>query len=132
MKRILLSALLLVLACGGDATGPAVDVTGTYTLQTLNGNRAPFLLEQSGGVSSYLDGATIRFNADLTYSETTMYRTVTGTSITARTDTADGTYTVEGSTLYLRESEESLRMKWTVSGNTLRFSSLGLTLIYSK
>lgn len=38
MRRLVGSALLVMLAaCGGDSTGPNADVTGNYTLRTVNG-----------------------------------------------------------------------------------------------
>jgi hypothetical protein len=42
MRRVLLGLLLAgLVACGDDPTGPE-DVTGTYTLQTVDGDGPPF------------------------------------------------------------------------------------------
>jgi len=47
MRKLVLSAVLAVLvACGGDATGPNASLYGNYTLRTVDGNNVPAVVYQ--------------------------------------------------------------------------------------
>ena len=73
--RILTMALAAaVLACGGDSTSPPVALSGTYTLQTLDGQALPFRYHTETGQELYVVGGSITFSGNNTATVTQQAR----------------------------------------------------------
>ena len=75
MRKYALIAAVLLAGCS-DSTGPEkqLDITGTYTLETVNGAALPFkLIEFPGFLMAQIAG-TLRLNADNRYVETANLR----------------------------------------------------------
>ena len=63
MRKLVLSAVLAVLvACGGDATGPNASLYGNYTLRTVDGNNVPAVVYQDTLEKDELTAGNINLN----------------------------------------------------------------------
>lgn len=143
MRKSLLAALVLTLvACGGDkAIGPQ-DVTGSYTLRTVNGANPPSVVYQDADQKLEVTDGTLVLTADHKWSGTLGGR-LTDLSTGDHEDQPGlpldgGTYTLSGSTLTLNDPTEGLTFTGTVSSGTLTvtvdligFGSF-TTLVYTK
>ena len=100
---VLLAAVLPLSACGDGGTGPsAADVTGMYTLQTANGASLPAVLFQMEENRIEVTSGRITLNQNRRFSESFTYRqTFEGITETV-TETDQGTYTQNNSTVVLR------------------------------
>lgn len=96
---------LTVIACGSDAsTEPtAVTFAGTYTLQTVNGQKLPFVLIQQGANAATLleDHLTIADGGS--WSETESWRITANGSTTNQTIASAGTWLRSGNSLALTD-----------------------------
>ena len=118
---ILATALLaggLLPACGDDPTEPE-SIFGLYTLVTVNGEELPF---EDPGIE--ISAGSIQLNSDGTYSISLTIDFGSG----PETDTATGTFTVDGSTVDFDGGE----FTGTVSGNTLTIVEAGNTFVFRK
>ena len=105
-RRLALLGLLAVAvtACGGDdgdgGTGPG-DITGTYTIQTINGAPPPYTLwtEAEAGFQREITGGSVTLNADGTYSDVFHFRDTEAGVVTTGSAETEGTYTRSGSTI---------------------------------
>jgi len=94
-------------ACGSDnngTTGPT-DVSGTYSLATVNGNSLPFTVPHNPSHTVVVQSATVTLGSDHSY-------TIGGTGTSDGGDPeqviADaGTYTLSGSTVTFTSSSHS-------------------------
>lgn len=105
--RLITAAALLTttLACGKD-DGPQApeNVTGKYTLQTVNGNPPPVTLidfsDQTGSYKLELLGGWVSVNANGTFTEEHSWReTENGVVTSEGPESGSGTYTRNGNTL---------------------------------
>lgn len=126
MRRFVSLALLVMLAaCGGDSTAPNADVTGNYTLRTVNGANPPTTIFQSSDETVELTDGNIMLNADKTWSGVLTVRvtdlTAGGTATTLSLP-ANGTYTSTGGTLTLIDATDGSHFNGSVGGGTLTIS----------
>jgi hypothetical protein len=130
---VLATALVLPFsACGDDdPTSPNVDVTGTFTLRTINGEDLPVIIAQVGEDMIEVTEGTIRLNADSTFSDSTTFRITEGGVVTIEEDGAVGTYTQSGTSVTLHPSEGA-PYAVSVSGNTLTQTAGAFALVYQK
>lgn len=141
MRKSLLAALVFTLAaCGGDkVTGPQ-NVTGSYTLRTVNGANPPSAVYQDAQQKLELTDGTLVLTADNKWSGTLGLR-LTDLSTGDHQDQPGipldgGTYTVSGSSLTLNDPTEGLTFTGSVTNGTMTvnvglFGSLA-TLVYTK
>ena len=140
MRRFVASVLLVMLAaCGGDSTGPNGDLTGSYTLRTVNGANVPAVLYQDSQEKDELTGGNINLNADKTWSGTLSTRVTDLTSggVGTFSAPAGGTYSSSGGTITLTEAGGASQLTGSVSAGTLTISAdLGLgaaiTLVFKR
>ena len=140
MRRLVGSALLVMLvACGGDSTGPNADVTGNYTLRTVNGGNVPAIVYQDTQEKDEITSGNIILNADKTWNGVLSARVTDLTS--GATDTfsvpASGTYTNASGTLTLTDATDGSKLMGSVGGGTLTISGnilIGtvLTLVFKR
>lgn len=108
MRKILtvaLAATSIVLAACGDSSGPPASITGTYTLETVNGAQLPFTTDEDETFKAEILSMAITLKADETYSAVFTGRSTDNGQPTTNTVTLSDTYSVTGSTLTLNDSE---------------------------
>ena len=129
MRRLLSVALAsgLVFGCGDSFS---VDgVSGTYNLESINGQDIPFS-ETIGTVT--VESGTLRLNSDNTWSVSiTTSRAEGGTTVTD-TETESGTFTlVEPSTIRFTDSDgDTFAATW--DGDTITITDDGDSLVFRK
>lgn len=138
MKRLLVLALALALgvtatACT-DSTSPGASIAGTYSLQTINGQPLPFVVNNSGSPYSEVLSSQISLDANGNYSSFTRYRdTYPGGQPNLVDERATGYWTLSGSQITLTEigypNDPSFG---TISGNRITFADFGFVLVYSR
>lgn len=134
MKRLLVLALSLALgltatACS-DSTGPGDSIAGTYTLQSINGQPLPFLVDNSGNPNSEVVLAQVNLDASGNYSSLTRYRdTYPNQQPILVDETFTGFWTLSGSQITLTEPGFAPTYG-TISNNRITISDFGFTLVY--
>ncbi len=123
----------LLPACGDDdSTGPG-SVSGTYTLQTIDGTSLPFVLFQIGNDKIEITAGSVRLNSDNTYSISISLRLTRAGTVTTETDTGAGTYTASGSTIQFSDSGDGEGpFTGSISGNTLTIIDEGVAFVFTK
>ena len=99
IRRVFLAFLVFgLVACGDDSTGPE-SITGTYTLQSIDGEVLPaFLAVPTEAITIEITAGSVTLNQNMTCSISLSLRgTVDGTVSTGRTETEGCTYTFMGS-----------------------------------
>ena len=99
MQRFLIVACLaLISACGGDSsTAPTVaNITGTWSLQTINGSSLPFVVAQTGANKVELTSDVLTI-ASTSFTQTTTIRSTSNGQATTQSIADAGTYTLNGS-----------------------------------
>lgn len=130
MRRYVLASLaMLVIACGGDkAVGPA-SVSGTYTLQTVNGQTVPAAFYQDSLEKDEFVNGSVALADDNSWTGSLGLR---GTDMTTNemflntTAPIGGTYSLRNGQITLTDAFNGLVFTGTVAGGTL---SVGTELI---
>jgi hypothetical protein len=132
MRRfVALLAFAALAACGGDSsTSPGV-VTGTYSLQSVNGSPLPFTVIQIGADKYEIISDVIVLNEGGSFSETTNDRTTQNGVVTTSTITDAGTYTLTGTAITL-VSTQSGTINGSVNNGTLTLTDQGVVAVYAK
>jgi hypothetical protein len=131
---LLAAAVAVTTACGGDSsTGPAVDVAGTYSLQTVNSKPLPFTVFDDGTEKIEVLSDSYTLTATGTYTNQTVVRTTTGGTSSNETLTADGTYKQTGNSVTLTDSADATdQITGTVNASSMTINVQGLVLVYSR
>jgi hypothetical protein len=109
----------MVVGCG-DSTGPG-DITGTYALQSVNGQSVPFFWLESDHRDVELISGQFTLRADATFSNSFVFRTTqkpSGNVLTGE-ESYSGTYTVSGSTVNVVFDDHFVAVSVVHSRNTL-------------
>jgi hypothetical protein len=80
----------------GDSTGPGgeTNITGTYSLRTINGQTLPFPLVVVGTTYRLeVTAGSVTINANGTYTGSSTLREIQGTSTITQTESSSGTWT---------------------------------------
>lgn len=137
MRRLVavLLCATMVSACGGDTPGTPIstDITGTYTLKTMNGSPLPFVI-QSGTTTVTRLSDTLIVSSNGTWSQTIAYRETVNGQTTNTTGTRGGPWERrEDSKVYLNSSDgPSGNYGGTYSANTLTLGNSGYVFVYTK
>lgn len=123
--RLFAAALLLpVLAACGDSTGPRTTVAGTWTLQTVNGTKLPYLfpnvVNQDDANKLELSGAVLTIEPGGSLTRDRMVRITLNGQVSSESEMVAGTYTISGSAVtvsYDLDGRPAVNGSW--SGNTL-------------
>lgn len=105
MRRLLSVALVsgLVLGCG-DSFSPD-GISGTYNLESFNGQTLPFS-ETQFGITLELTSGSLTLNSNSTWISTTTFKITEGGTTLTDIDTESGTFTlVEPSTIRFTDSD---------------------------
>jgi len=118
------ATVAMLAACGSDSTGPRnPNVSGTYTLTTVDGSSLPFTIPHTGDNIEIVDNATVALNSDSTYTAVAN-GTENCDSTTIITDT--GHYSVSGSQVTFTSSViQGGNYTGSVSGSTLTVTIIG-------
>lgn len=123
-------------ACGGDsATGPRSNtVSGTYSLQTVNGNPLPFTFtDQQSGMPVSLQSDVFVFSENGTWTETAVARYTDQTgAVQTETFNESGTYQKNGTAITLRYSDFSDAGTGTIESNSLVLVFPGYSYSYTR
>jgi hypothetical protein len=128
MPRWLTGILCVVCVACSDSAGPdPLQIPGSYTLQTINGQQLPFFLVTLPGFVITQTAGSIRLNQDDTYREEYRLRYAINdengvTEITDTTVVFVGTYEAEDSVVLLTSNPEGLISFGFVSANRLTLS----------
>ncbi|HKW49320.1 MAG TPA: hypothetical protein VJN70_17835 [Gemmatimonadaceae bacterium] len=123
MRRYVLASLaMLLIACGGDkAVGPET-IAGTYTLQTVNGNKVPAAFYQDSLERDEFISGNVVLADDHSWSGQLGLR---GTDLTTNqpyiniTAPVGGTFSLKGGQITLSDVFNGLVFTGTVGGGTL-------------
>lgn len=119
---------LCLVGCDQGSNAPkGSDLTGTYNLVTVNGNKLPASVSHDGA-SLQVRSGTFTINADGTCSTKTVFVPPTGAEATRE---VSATYTREG---------EKLNMQWkgagrttgTIDGKRFTMDNEGMVFVYKK
>ena len=131
----LLAAVLPLSACG-DGTGPsAVDVTGTYTLQTANGASLPATVYEDSDFKFEVLSGSLILTSDKRYREPVSFRFTEKASnqVFTASEEDTGTYTVSGSNITFKSADPDVgTYAGTVNNGTISYTVEGINLVYRK
>jgi len=135
MRRFLAVALTAATfastACGGgDSIGPN-SVTGTYTLQSVNGAGLPAAILEDASYKLEVLSGSYTLSSNNTYSATASFKETDNGVVTPTTQFETGTYTLHGSSVTFTDSDD-FQTDGTISGSDLTISAGGLTVRYSR
>jgi urease beta subunit len=128
---LMLALLLPLTACGDGPSEPAAQVSGSYHLQTINGQPLPFILEQAGANRLEMVSSTITFEADGRFTDVALLRLTQAGEVQEVADTLAGTYAQSGHTVTL-SPDDGGSLPLFVSGTTLTQTINIYTLVYTK
>lgn len=137
LVRVLVAAPLALLlgACGGDDGGPAApseqSVAGTWNLQSINGVRLPFVIEQSGLDKVEVVGETYTLTNTGTFTQVTQYRATIDGRVTNESEVDAGSYVLNGTALTIHWNSGG-QITASVSGRQLTATQDGLAVVYQK
>lgn len=133
------AALLTLAACGGDsATSPggcstatAQCVSGSYTLQTINGKALPAFID---GNTEQWSAASMVLNANGTISGSLTWKEYdNGKVVDSGTDSFAGTYTITGANSLKVIIEDDTPLAGTYgSDGSLTLVDTGVVLVFKK
>ena len=134
IRRVFLAFLVFgVTACGDDGTG-LQGITGTYTLQSIDGEGLPAIVSAVGAaVLEEVTAGSIILNEDTTCSSsfTTRSELQDGT-VTTVVDEGVCTYTFRDGALALNFAAGSSTTSGSISGSTLTVTLGGTVFIFRK
>ena len=127
-RLALLGMLAMTVAMAGcgdddDPSGPT-EITGTYTLRTVNGASLPFTLwtEAEAGFKREITGGSVTLNANGTYSDAFAIRDTEDGVVTTDTETSSGTYVRTGNTIAFTESNGIPQQSATIQNGALIYT----------
>jgi hypothetical protein len=128
MRRLLVAmAGVALMACTEIPSGNP-NLTGTYTLRSVNGQPLPF---SSSGSTQLLDDAISLFDG-ATWSSTGHVRTTSGTGSVVETVHRTGPFTSFGTSLTLRVNETGGTRVGVYESNAITFIEAGVTSVYAR
>ena len=135
MRKLLLAfAAVAMLGCGGDSTGPAASVEGTWNLQTINGSGLPYTTDYQASPLYRFEilSDQVVFNSGGTYVESSTVRETNGTTVTTSDEQDNGTWSQQGSQVTTTSSSDGSTTSAVVSGNKLTVNVLGILGVYAR
>ncbi len=130
----LLCALLVVatLACGGESTGPAGTVAGSYALLTADGKNLPFTTFNDPALKVELvSPSTLTLGTDLSYRFSLSTRVTDDGKVATRVDSTTGRYVESGGGVTLTSAAGDTRSGSWDGKRTLTFGGVP-TLVFQK
>jgi hypothetical protein len=132
MRRfVALLVFATAVACGGDSTSPSATVSGTYTLQNVNGSQLPFTVFDVGTEKYEILTDAVILNEGGTWTESGTDRSTVSGQVTTSTITDAGTYTLNGTAITF-VSAQSGTTNGSVGSGTLTITDQGIVAVYQK
>ena len=132
MRRALLGlAMALSVACMDDGVTGSSTVTGAYSLRTVNGSGLPYTIVTNETTTEILDDVITLYQGG-TYTWVGHSRITTNGQMTDATNATNGTYSLLGNSVALRDNATQLITPALVNGNTMTIVNSGVTLAYRK
>jgi len=135
MRRLLsivcTAATVLLAACDSDdSTGPTENaVSGTWNLTTVNGAPLPFVIQSTPKIELVSEQLVVSANG--TFTQASLVRTTSGTTVSNQTNSSAGTYTLSGTTASFIFNDGTTGAG-TVSGTSLTVAKPGRAYVYQK
>ena len=132
-KLFSLVVLMLVFlgACGDSGTGPDNSFVGTYSLDTINGNKVPYAIIQIGNDKLEIVSGQVTINSDDTFSGRTTIRTTESGRTTTEEESFTGTYSRNNNAFTFTDNEGD-SYTGSVQGGMATLNIEGLILVYRK
>ncbi len=110
------------------------SITGTYTLQSADGDPLPFVVFQVGADKVEVTAANVILNADMSCTSTFTYTTTESGNVTTETETDECTYTINGGAIALTfPFVGGFTNSGSIVGSTLTITNQdGVVLIFQK
>ena len=119
-------------ACGGDGgTGLDTELSGTYTLRSVNGQPLPFVAYEDAVEKFELLGDEFDFGAR-TFTQSTDFRYTERGVVTTDTFEDSGRYTLDGNALTVEFDSDGSSVTGAVDGNSFTLAGDGVVLLYRK
>ena len=138
MRYLAAAALLLAISCGDPTEPTTSSITGTWSLETVNGSSLPYTYPGSTATNKFeILSGTVTFASAGTYSASFSSRTTINGSAQTSTDTDTGTWTLSGAVLTVKSNEVgSTSQNASVTGNTFSITTtdngVSFTEVYKK
>jgi hypothetical protein len=132
MRTILLLGIAVTLAaCGSDApVGPAPsDITGTYQLTTFDGDELPVTVLDLGAYQIQLTAGTLVLERDGSYAMDFDLRILDSGNTRSAADHASGTWSADGHTITLVDSQSGSPRSGTIPGDTVTLENITLVFV---
>lgn len=130
------TAILVMAGCDSNPVASLPDITGTYTLVSVDGEPLPAILYEDDEIRFELVSGTLILSASDTYSEPVTLRVtdkVSDVSETAvETDTGSFTVTSATSVTFTSSDPEIGSYTATISGNELTYTFGGSLVTYRR
>jgi hypothetical protein len=109
MRRLaLLAAVIALAACNNDSTSPNGQVTGTYSLRTVNGNALPYTFSDG----SVLVSDRLSLNNDGTYFDVATFSN-------ASNATEQGLWSINNNLINFNDQTDAFSYSGSLSGSVL-------------
>jgi len=132
VARLLATAVaFLVVGCGGDSPAEPATITGTYTLQTINGSPLPYVNFQNATDKDEIVSETFTLAAGGQWAHTYRERITTGGTVLLQDGQTAGTYTGSSAALSFTSSSNE-KFTGSLNGGTLTILRIGKTLVYTR
>ena len=123
-----------VAACGGDSTSEPkpITVVGTWTLETVNGSRLPFILDQSGNDKVELISASLDVMSSGVFSSTSNERSTIAGVVQTQSYIDPGHFTLAGSVATFVFDVDGGISRGTIVADAMTFNANGLVVVYRR
>ena len=123
-----------VAACGGDSTSEpeAVTVVGTWTVETVNGARLPFILDQRGNDKVELMSATLDVMSSGKFSSTSNERSTIAGVVELQSYIDPGHFTLAGAVATFVFDFDGGISRGNIAGDAMTFDANGLVVVYRR
>jgi len=109
MRRLaLLAAVIALAACNNDSTSPNGQITGTYSLRTVNGNPLPYTFSDG----SVLVSDRLSLNNDGTYIDVATFSN-------AGSATEQGLWSINNNLITFNDQTDAFNYSGSLSGSVL-------------
>lgn len=135
--RFLTAAVMLAsaAACGGgdSPTEPTqVSVAGTWSLQTINGTRLPYVVAQTGADKLEVTSDVLSVSGTGSFTQTTTVRLTQNGQVSTQSVADAGSYTLNGSAASFRFNSDGSTGTASISGNTMTVATDGFAYVYTR
>ncbi|MBN1435618.1 MAG: hypothetical protein JW936_00960 [Sedimentisphaerales bacterium] len=125
---VLLASAALLTSCQTPSMPVDENLTGTYTLVSVDGYEVPAVVTH-GDTDIRVESGRFDINPDYTCRSTTLFGRASSTDLITRE--VDATYTLQGSTLHM-QWQGAGRTIGTVEDNTFTMNNEGMVFVYEK